>query len=535
MISGFPSAPTAATRIRVGPAIGPSSTAVTWLRGTGVGVSVGAARDHTEMDLLGPLLGALASAADLLTAAYRATYASLRGRDDAAPGLVALATWLGGTLGTLSVMGLVAFAWDAMLWALRRRVRALLHRATLGADLRLARSLVDHYVRLDRITSLLRRLSGLRSQPRSRDSPDAVTQPGRGTRASRLVLLAPSIVRGLLAAVRSVFTTVWGLLTLAATWWAMGCPGAKPLREWVLDGQRSSSALFTAAGISTVGLAVAVLTFVLGRLRGPMAIGRQAWRREEASQACDELADRGVAVREALARLGAAQWAVHSSWESALRHFDDAATLAMATAEVQLRQILMLPSKPPRPPLRRWNPRIPTGRDPRERAVNQAGEALQGLRDYLAGVTDRRENRVCREVPWRVVQFVARWSLRGAVSKVDGYVTPFHRDPDLTPATHYARCLAARWSIALAFEPLPDGFDFAVIPQAQRLAAVERARQEWADEIDRSKRDFETAVHEIVIEGLIGLVELQTADDRIHAYLHPTGPLTKFLERLRPA
>lgn len=479
------------------------------------------------------LLKALGSAADLLTTAYRAAYASASGRDNSPTALVALATWFSGTLITIAVLALLAFAWHAAVSALRGWARALLHRATLGANLRLTHTLVDRFVRLDRMAGVIQRLSRVKHRLPEASSPSAFTRPRRGSRLSVLLLLTPSAFGWLVGAVRSVFTTAWGILTLAATWWAMGRPGLATVYEWVQYSHDGNSALMTTAGLSVIGLTVAVLTFMLGRLRGRTSIGRQSWRRDESSRACDELADREIAISRALIQLDAAEWAIHSSWKCTIRDFQDAGSRALADHEAQLRRILLLPKNPPTRQIAPWK-RPLLSHDPREVARNQTAAALRKLRKHLRGVTDRRETRLRRAAPWGVVQFTTRLSLNRAISKIEGYVTISRSEPQLTPAEIQARCLQATAS-GMLFAPLAEDFDFTSIPEPDRLAAVARAKKEWLAEIDRGKQNLEDTAHRAVIRGLIGIAELQTASHRIFAYLHPTGPLNRLLEWLRPA
>lgn len=486
------------------------------------------------MDSLESFLEVLVSVVDLLTAAYRVAYVSISAQDGTSVGLAALTTWLCGTFVTVSLAALLAFSWDATVSALRAWADTLLHRATLGANLRLTQTLVNHFVRLDQTAGVIQRLSGVVRQPPAPNPPPAFTRPQRGSRVSMFLLLAPSILRGLIAAVRYVLTTAWGLLTLAATWWAMEHPGLEAVRDWVRYGHEGTSAFLATAGISVIGLVVAVLTFMLSRLRGPVAIGRQAWRHEESSRACDELADREIEIGKALARLSEAEWAIHSSWRSALESFREASIRTAAEHEARLRRLLLLPEEPLAPRIARWE-WAPPRRDPRELAVNQAAEALGKLRQYLTEVTGRREILLRRAAPWGVVQRVTRFHLKLAINDIDRYVTIRQHDPQLTSAETQARCLAAVASGAFIFGPPAEEFDFATIPEADRLDAVARAKKDWMREVDEATRDLEDIVHRTVVRGLIGIAELQAASDQVFAYLHPTGPLARLVERLRPA
>ena len=145
------------------------------------------------------------------------------------------------------------------------------------------------------------------------------------------------------------------------------------------------------------------------------------------------------------------------------------------------------------------------------------------------------QGRNCRAAPWGVVQRVTRFHLKLAINDIDRYVTIRQHDPQLTSAETQARCLAAVASGAFIFGPPAEEFDFATIPEADRLDAVARAKKDWMREVDEATRDLEDIVHRTVVRGLIGIAELQAASDQVFAYLHPTGPLARLVERLRPA
>ena len=470
-----------------------------------------------------PITESLSYVVDLLTAGYRFAYQRASGTDGVSPGWIAPSTWLFGSMFTFGVMGLLAFAWHGLIFGMRWRARALLDRATLGANLQRVRGLVDQYVRLDRVAVTLQNLSRVRFQSPATPPPDAYTRRARGSLAAALVLGMPALVRGLVLGARLVATTTWGLLSLLATWWAMGCPGLASAVESVNGWQESDAFHLTPTGVGLVGVVLAALSFVLSRMRGANAVGRQAWRRSEAAHACAELADRETEIDKALAAMESAEWAIHSSWESFVLEPHQSSAWHVADRVTELCRLLALPLDDCTAPIR--GPLDRGGSSPRSQAVKEAVEAVEKLRRHLDGVTGRRETRIHRCIPWRVVRQASVRRLRGALATIDRYLDiPTDLDLGLTSADHYARraAVAARHRVTPGFDLA--GLDPESIPIATRREIVDQARKAWKEEIEQAERDREHHAHHRLIHGLIGTAELRIASDTIYAYVHPTGP-----------
>lgn len=471
---------------------------------------------------------------NILTAGYRLVYRSAIEPEGLPTQLVAPFTWLFGSLLTLSALASLAFAWHAFFMTLRWRAQTLMKRATLGANLKTTRRLVDQYVRFERAAGILQTLSRVFIQAMPEHPIDAFTERGRGSRAAALALSLSMLATRAVVAARYVLTTVWGLLSLASTWWALGLPGLVPAAKAMRDWQGVHTMQWSPLGISMAAVALAAMTFVLSRLRGPIAVGHQAWRRNEATQASTDLADREIAIQTAIDELEEVDWAVHSSWESSLLNLDLLGQRRVAESESELRQLLLLPQLEPT--------RLAHGRSwfsehdsPRDQALVRASAAITKFEQHLDEATVRAETRLGRAVPWKVVRLVSRRRLKWALQKVDAYVTA-SRDVDvpLTPAIQYVRLALVTDRGETHFRSFPENFDLERVSPADRAKVVSLACDEWALQIRNAKRAHERYAHDRLIRGYIGLSELQAAADAIFRYIHPTGPLTKLMEWLRP-
>ena len=476
----------------------------------------------------------MGSVIDVLTFGYRFVHHQADGPGGVSPKLVAPMTWLLGTVVTMMCLVAVAVVWDLALWVLRVRGRRLLVRATLGLNLRQARILVDQFVWLDRTAGVLQGIARVRQQRADRSSPDGLTQPARGSRSAALLLLIPLVIGWALRVVRYLLTTIWTVLTVAATWWAMGRPGLHGLRAAIVRWHAAGSLHLSATGLSAVGVSIAALTFVLSRLRSASVVGHQNWRRAEAAGACDELANRQIAISKTLATLREVEWDIRNSWDSAIWGFEEFTDRELADHESELRRLLQLDpsSLPVRVP--RIDPAQFTAAD-RNEAVAEAVASLHELRKMVDEVTTRREDQIWATAPLRLTRLASTDSLSSAIAKIDPYVNLSHRSRlRLTSPSLHVRGLAATTLGRFVIGSDPRDSDVASIPETDRLALLATAKQQWQRDVEQARSRFEADAHRILIRGFIGMAELRAARNAIVAYLHPAGPVTKLREWLRP-
>lgn len=479
------------------------------------------------------LARALGSTLDVVTAGYRIAHHKAVGPGGVAPSLVAPMTWLLGTFLTVFCLITLAVAWDLLFWVLRLRGRRLLARATLGLNLRHARILVEQFVRLDRVAGLMQQIARVRRERTDRSAPDAFTDRVRGSRRAALLLLVPLAIAWIGRGVRYLFGTIWGLLTFLATWWAMGHPGLHEARAELAHGHTGTSIHLTTIGLSAVGVSVAALTFVLSRLRSARVVGHQNWRRTEAVNGCDELAEREIAISKALTTLHEAEWEIHGSWRAAIWRHEEFTDQELADHESELRELLELdPSPVARLP--RIDPAEVTAPD-RDAAVMDAVASLQELRRYVEEITTRREDRIWSAAPLRLVRQTSRLSLLRAIARIDPYLSiRAETHLRLRSPLSLARGLAAKTTGHVALGPDLGDFDPSSVPEPDRLAVLAAAMEEWQSEVDRARRLFESEAHNVLIRALIGIAELRAASNAIFTFLHPVGPITKLREWLRP-
>ncbi|MBB2893437.1 hypothetical protein [Flexivirga oryzae] len=444
--------------------------------------------------------------------------------------LVPVWTWFVGSVVTTVGLSVLGFLLYYLCLGLRRRAKRAIRRATRGLDLEATERLVANYVKFDRWASAAQSRSGVGTSPTPAGSPSPFTKSGPGSRRARLLFRLLGALRWPVLVVKYLLTSLWGVLTLAATWWAMGAPGADSLDGWIRRLLTDHENWLSLSAVPVIAAGVAVLTFSFSRLRGARAIGHQSWRRNEAMLASASLADRQIEIAIALDELDDLLDRAHRRWYVALVDAQSDAERQSRCEEIKLRRVLGMPAdfRSARP---MWNHRTRIG------TSNATDDVpLARLRAHLDSTSVRDETRIARAAPWRVVRVASRRRIRWTLADID----PLLADPasrvaiSLTDVDLIARVGIQQRIGRIDLNDLSD-FDSEQLSPEERESIVQDAKERWTAEIRQASDRGTDLAHRVLIDGLIGVAELAVASDTIFRYVHPTGPLTQLLERIWPA
>ena len=456
-------------------------------------------------------------AADALTFGYHVVFAWTSTRR-ATPAGAVVSTWFLGSLLTLAALGLLAFLWHSAFGALRGRARALLNLSLMGADLKTAHDLADHFARFDRIARRMQSWSHVYyGFPPLRPPSPLVSRPVRARLAGALIRLT-AFFRSALLLVRVIITSVAGWLTFLATWWTVGHPGSTAASEAAAHWPEVWASVTAPTTLPLLGASLALATFILSRLWSPTAKGHQAWRRNEATQASEDLAQFEVELASTLRALKEAEEPAVEAWRSLLRETRDRATEMIADHETVLRATLCLPC-PRRLQARRFarpfdfRPFL-AGPDV---ALTQARAAVASLETYLSTTPDRQSERMRRSTPRRVFLRTNYQRVQLSAKDVNHLLTPPDvQDPHLTEPSVAARRVVQQGDL----------------PAADAETTLQRQIDDWNRQARAHAVEIERAAHVALRDYLLASAELEEARIAIVSYIHPQGGLSKLLDRL---
>lgn len=477
-------------------------------------------------------------ALDAVTSIYRLMkfVAETKGASDFE---VAFFTWLSGSLGTLVVLAVIAFLWDALFFALRWRSKSVLSSAMKGANLSVAQTLARRYVRFDHSIGVIQSLSGVRRSFREPPAPESFSTANLSVWVARLGIMLPSAIASLLKIFLQPSMIVLIGVSVGATWWVIYQPILKSTISMVVEYSKGISFQVNPVVMSIVGVGIAALTFVLSRMRNVSARGHQEWLKNESTKASDGLATREIALGKANNQLRASLPAIHSSWRWSLLNFEDKAKAALLEHEWKLRIRLRLLIPPEIERSRssvsfQVNSMINHGPTARDRQIAEYCQALEHLNNHLEQSSNRSELRLVRSVPWRVARRARTRVLKLHASEIEDHSTESSlAEPALTTVDRFLRDLIFDQERGYPIEEVEDDYNFDDISKAEREAALERAIAVWEDEVDNQRQQLSQDVHARLVEVLISMAKLELAEESIRSYVHSTRLGSKLMEWLK--
>lgn len=485
------------------------------------------------MDGMEEIIDAAVWVVDQMTFAYRMSYERLP--RDVSLVESALAVWAFGSLFTFFTLALFGLAWDFALRAIRGQLRTLLYVAAQGADLDKVRELAAWYVGTDWTMGAIQRLSGVVGYFRPIRAPDPIQRPSLWSRAAQLGIALQGLPGFLLRLVRTILTTIWGLASLAATWWALGKTGGAGLAEEITRWWEKGPGSIEPWVLTAIGVGIAASTFVLSRMRDFRTAGYQAWRRDEATRAADELADRAVAISALIHATRGAGSGVYAAWAGLLSDAERQGKLAIDDQVSDLEEALAVAQgRGPRVTLNvRRGIMHPSHVTPHERAIQDMGHGIEVFRQHLKGESDRQSVRVVKSLPLNVARRVTARRMGVSVQELSSFARLPKVENSRRVSTRIFCNALVRDHLDLGFaQDVPEDFNLMEIPLERRLRALRDAKSEWesalSDEMNRLNRD----AHDAVVAGAIGLAELENAHAVIQQFLYPAGTTSRLREWL---
>lgn len=479
------------------------------------------------MDDFDGVLNALSAMVDSLTLFYRLAHSLTQDADGVPTVLVGPLTWVLGTALTALVLWALVGAWCVAARSCHRGLRRCLIVATRGLGPYEARRYATTFARFERAAfvaqSMARNPFSTRLGSAGRTG---FVEPSSGTVQARAALQLLAATRWPAVLLRMV-VSVPGAMSLAATWWAVGAPGGEGILAVVRRVTRSDLSP-TPTAVAAVATTVAILTFLLGRMRTARSVGHQAWRRDHVTRSSDVLADREVLLANAAYELEIRIDQSCGRWHSFIYNAGvDADTAQKALVGELRRRAGVTPTTEALRHVRgeSMDPVQPE-RDDRH---------VEALRAHLDAATDRVETDMRRAVPWRVVRLASRTALERSVRDIDWFlaepaIAPVQLAPidlcvpQLVRGSGRAGSTRESWESALIDLPADDWDE-----------VVTLAATQWREQAAESSRRHTEIAHRRLIDALVATAQLEAAADAIFRYRHRAGPVAKLLERARPS
>ncbi|MGJ9412660.1 hypothetical protein ACHAAC_08105 [Aeromicrobium sp. CF4.19] len=213
---------------------------------------------------------------------------------------VALTTWVLGTVLIIVGLGVLALTVFLCCDAASRFIDHTFSRAAQGAGTDRLRTLATQHATWTRGVTMIRRLTRIFTPWQSRAGEPGLCEaerPGarRWRHVAQLLAGAASVPRAATGLVRVVLSSL-GLLSVAATWWVLGAPGA----HWVLDRRPHWIDVDVGAWLGWTAAIVSISGFVLVRLTSRRRRALAEWRRQETMRTTDHLQQRQTATLAAV-------------------------------------------------------------------------------------------------------------------------------------------------------------------------------------------------------------------------------------------
>ncbi|MBM9463522.1 hypothetical protein JL108_08665 [Aeromicrobium sp. YIM 150415] len=440
---------------------------------------------------------------DLVTFTYRWAYEAVRLDGESHPAVVVVGTWVLGTVFAFAVLGLVALAVYGVCWRVYLLTDAVFGRAARGAGTDRLRSLAIGQARCERAIVAVRSRTGVGPGWRSPRAADGLAAAERVDRVvwdvlARVFTAAAGFPLVLAAVMRALFSVV-GVVTVAATWWAVGAPVPDRLR-----GLRWAEAdIEPIAWLGAVAAVVSIGSFAFVRLVSPRRRAAAMWRRDEVVRTLKESERCRSASWEVV-------WQVDEALDDALgqwrdRMFDLESSLDTAIADAVER--LCRESGLSVPERYRWRARYPRG-------VRAAGSG--GTDEVLEMLGTFRE-RWCDSTSPRAERFHA-WARR----RVRMWASPWRLGRD---AASMARALTigSRGTSEVLSAPRE---------QSSPEATLESACELWErDKAERLREEAEAA-YESLWRGWVAWASLRHGAEVLDRELRPVSRFGRLFDRL---